>query len=74
MTGSSDGPIDRRGASDTETPSLRVEEGKSEFPTPAERMAEVPLAFSTGGVLGHGPEEPETEYERELDEARKRQE
>ena len=65
---------DRDRVRDTETTSLRVEEGKSELPTPAERMAEVPLAFSTGGVLGHGPEEPESEYERELDDARKRQE
>ena len=60
------------GVSDTETASLRVEEGKPELPTMAERMAAVPLAFGSGGVLGHGPEEPQTEYERELDEARKR--
>lgn len=64
----------RTGAvSDTETSSLREEEGKSPFPTPAERMGEVPLAFSTGGVLGHGPEEPASEYELELDEARRRE-
>ena len=63
---------DRDRVRDTESTSLREEQGKAPFPTPAERMAEVPLAFSSGGVLGHGPEEPESEYERELDDARRR--
>ena len=72
MASSNDESIGRDRLNDTETASLRVEQGKPELPTPAERMAEVPLAFHSGGVLGHGPEEPETEYERELDDARKR--
>ena len=43
----------------TETESLRLERGKSARPDPRDRMGDVPLAFSQGGVLaGHGTEEP----------------
>ena len=37
---------------DTETPSLREEQGRPPFDTPRERMADVPLAPHSGGVLG----------------------
>lgn len=37
---------------DTETPSLREEQGKPPFETPAEEMADVPVAPHSAGALG----------------------
>ena len=41
---------------DTETQSLRDERGKPPLETPAERMADVPLAPHSAGVVGGPPE------------------
>jgi hypothetical protein len=38
---------------DTESESLREEQGKRPIHTPAERMADVPLAPHSAGALGH---------------------
>ncbi len=40
---------------DTETQSYREEQGKSAAPDPRERMADVPLAPSSAGVVGDAP-------------------
>ena len=45
---------------DTETESYRLEQGKEAQPDPRAAMGDVPIAFSTGGVLagGHTGERP----------------
>ena len=42
---------------DDETESYRVEQGRPPRPDPRDRQADVPLAFSTGGVLRSGADE-----------------
>jgi len=44
---------------DDETESYRVEQGRPPRPDPRDRQADVPLAFSTGGVLRSGADERE---------------
>jgi hypothetical protein len=39
---------------DDETESLRVEQGKAPRPDPRDRQGDLPLAFSSGGVLASG--------------------
>jgi hypothetical protein len=46
---------------DDETESYREEQGKPPRADPRERQAEVPLAFSSGGVLASGADEPAAE-------------
>jgi hypothetical protein len=42
---------------DDETESYREEQGKTPRPDPRERQGEVPIAFSTGGVLRSGADD-----------------
>ena len=42
---------------DDETESHRLERGAPPQPNLRERLADVPIAFSTGGVLAHGVDE-----------------
>lgn len=58
------------GMSDGETTSYRKEQGKQREKSSRERMGEVPLGFSTIGVVGSAPPEepasPPSSREREL--------
>jgi hypothetical protein len=45
---------------DTETQSYREEQGKSAAADPRERMADVPLAPSSAGVVGGAPQSEES--------------
>ena len=44
---------------DDETESYRVEQGRPARPDPRDRQVDVPLAFSTGGVLRSGADDRE---------------
>ena len=56
---------------DTETQSYREEQGKSPAPDPRQRMADVPLAPSSAGVVGRVPADRSTiDAEREVAEQR----
>lgn len=61
-----------RDDSDTHTESYRLEQGKQARPDPRERQADVPLAPSSAGVLGHvEPETTTVDEDREAAEKRR---
>lgn len=57
---------------DTHTESYRIEQGKPGRPDPRERQADVPIAPSTAGVLGHVPDEEQTTVDEDREAAKRR--
>jgi hypothetical protein len=58
---------------DTETQSYREEQGKSAAPDPQERMADVPLAPSSAGVVGGAPQSDESTVDEDRKAAAERE-
>jgi hypothetical protein len=58
---------------DTETESFRQEQGKPPRPDPRERMADVPLAPSSAGIVGGQPPAEESTTDADREQAAERQ-
>lgn len=57
---------------DTHTESYRIEQGKPGRRDPRERQADVPIAPSSAGALGHVPDEEKTTVDEDRDAAERR--